>query len=83
MDKQLWNRTEQDTTNTVTRPSLRLSVAIRLGNGNCKDQSLDLFSIILRSFLSFSYVHNSTLAECHIITKLVMMGSHKDYSPIS
>lgn len=29
--------------------------------------------------LSISYLNNSTLADCHIITKLVMMGSHRDY----
>lgn len=54
----------------------------RFTEGNSRShQSLDLLLVVSRFLLSLFYSNNSAVAERHIMTKLVMMGSRRDYNP--
>lgn len=54
----------------------------RSTEGNSRShQSLDLLLAAPRFLLSLFYSNNSAVAERHIMTKLVMMGSRRDYNP--
>lgn len=54
----------------------------RSTEGNSRShQSLDLLLAAPRFLLSLFYSNNYAVAERHIMTKLVMMGSRRDYNP--
>lgn len=60
----------------------RLPLEIHRGGNSRLHQSFDLLLIVSHFLLSLFYSNNSSEAERHIMTELVvMMGSGMDYNP--